>query len=226
MVVEIDVEKCTGCDQCTRSCPTAAFTLRDRLPSEPGKSRKIVELDKSACLNAQRCLEFCLDDALRMVELEEPFEVGIDASKVDEAAIDALCAKAGFAASVPACVCTGTTVGEMAAAVLLGADTPEKLSLATGARTGCSEICMHPFLAVLAAAGHADAPKAVNKGYQWYSKTATLFEQLGADGKYPQDLLNDFPEYRLQQELADLGEYSRAAAGGKFTAIGEESPGG
>lgn len=215
MVVEIDVEKCTGCDQCTRSCPTAAFTLRERLPSEPGKSRKIVELNAAACLNAQRCLEFCMDDALKMVELPEPFEVGTDVSKVDRAAIKALCAKAGFAPSVPACVCTGTTVGEMAAAVLLGADTPEKLSLATGARTGCSEICMHPFLAVLAAAGHGDAPKAVNKGYQWYSKTASLFEHVGADGRYPQELLDAYPEYRLQEELAGLAEHAHAVANRK-----------
>ena len=181
MVVEVDVEKCTGCNQCTRACPTAAFTLRDRLPGEQGLdgehklSRKIVELNAAACLNAQRCLEFCPDDALRMIELAEPFTVGTDISLVDRAALEALCAKAGFAPEVAACSCTGTTVGEMAAAVLLGADTPEKLSLATGARVGCSEICMHPFLSVLAAAGYADAPKAVDKGYQWYARTATLF---------------------------------------------------
>jgi len=35
---------------------TSAFVVRDRLPDEPARSRKIVELEAEACYNAQRYL--------------------------------------------------------------------------------------------------------------------------------------------------------------------------
>jgi len=206
MVVEVDVEKCTGCNLCSRVCPTSAFTLRDRLPDEPGKSRKIVELETSACYNAQRCLELCPDDALTMVELREPFEIRTDTASVDQQALAELCKKSGFAPRMMVCPCTGTTMGELAAAILLGADTPDKLSRATGVRTGCSELCMHPVLSVLAAAGHAGAPKNPEKGYQWYSKTATLFEHVGPDGKFPAELQEAYPTYSLDREVEDMAK--------------------
>jgi Fe-S-cluster-containing hydrogenase component 2 len=214
MVAKVDAQKCTGCNLCLRVCPTAAFVARNRLPSEPGRSRMIVELNEAACYNAQRCIELCPDDALEMVELEEPFEIGTDMSQVDPAAIKALCAKAGFSPNLKACVCTGTSMAEMAAAILLGADTPEKLSLATGARTGCSEICMHPFLAILAAAGHADAAKITDKAYQWYGTAGTLFEHVGPDGTFPPELLETYKEYRLDRELADLARLRQVRKGG------------
>jgi ferredoxin len=206
MVAEVDVEKCTGCSLCARVCPTSAFVVRDRLADEPGRSRKIVELDGAACYNAQRCLEICPEDAIRMLELDTPFEVATDRALVDQAELEALCAKAGYPADLAACLCTLTTVGEMAAAVLLGADTPEKVSLATGARTGCSEICMHPLLAVLAAAGHADAPPNPPNGYQWYAKAATLFDNLGPDGSVPDWLEAAYPGFSVRQELADMAK--------------------
>jgi ferredoxin len=212
MLVEVILDRCTGCNLCSRVCPTAAITLRDRLPSEAGTSRKIVEIDTGACYNAQRCLELCPDDALRMVELRDPFHVGVDMALVDGAAVAALCAKTGIPAAALVCPCTGTTMGELAAAILRGADTPEKLSLATGVRTGCSELCMHPVLAILQAAGHADVPKHVAKGYQSYAIVPTLFQQIGADGRLPQALLDKYPEYHLDREIADLGRLRAAAA--------------
>lgn len=212
MLVEVISEKCTGCNLCSRVCPTAAITLRDRLPSENGSSRKIVEIDTGTCYNAQRCLELCPDDALRMVQLPMPFMVGFDMALADGAAVTALCARTGIPALAPVCPCTGTTMGELAAAVLAGADTPEKLSLATGVRTGCSELCMHPVLAILGAAGHAGMPKHSAKGYQSYAIAPTLFQQIGADGKLPQALLDKYPEYHLEREIADLGRLRAAAS--------------
>ncbi|MBV7477607.1 4Fe-4S dicluster domain-containing protein [Pseudomonas sp. PDM31] len=211
MVVEVIEDLCTGCNLCSRVCPTAAFTLRDRLPSEAGTSRMIVELDHSACYNAQRCLEVCPHEALLMKELDEPFLVGADIHAADQAAIEALCAKTGIPSAAPVCPCTGTTMGELAAAILQGANTPEKLSLATGVRTGCSELCMHPVLVILAAAGHADAPK-YPKGYQWYAAAPSLFQHVGADGKLPQALKDKYPEYRLDEEIADLGRLRALSA--------------
>lgn len=210
MVAEVLVDKCTGCSLCARVCPTSAFVVRDRLPDEPGRSRKIVELDEAACYNAQRCLEICPEDAIVMHELAEPFEVSTDRSLVDAAAIEALCAKTGYHVEMAPCLCTLTTMGEMAAAVLLGADTPEKVSLATGVRTGCSEICMHPLLALLAAAGHADAAPNPANGYQWYAKAATMFDNLEPDGSVPDWLEQAYPGFSVRQELADMAKLTAA----------------
>lgn len=203
MIAQVDVEKCTGCDLCNRVCPTAAFTLRPRRPDEPGKSKRVVELIDNACLNAQRCIELCPDDALTMIELDEPFEVGVDPSQADQEKIKELCAKAGYPPELQPCVCTKTSMAEMAAAILLGADTMEKVSLATGARTGCSELCMHPMLRLLEGAGYGDAPK-VNRGYQWYPSTTTLFEHANADGTFPAELTEAYPGYPINSELVDL----------------------
>jgi bacterioferritin-associated ferredoxin len=44
------------------------------------------------------------------------------------------------------CYCTGTRAEEVAAAILGGADTPEKISSQTGIRTGCTIECIQTIL--------------------------------------------------------------------------------
>ncbi|MEW6301406.1 MAG: (2Fe-2S)-binding protein [Thermodesulfobacteriota bacterium] len=71
------------------------------------------------------------------------------------------------------CFCTGTRAEEVAAAILGGARTPEELSFRTGVRTGCKVECIQPVLRLLEAAGVRPARP---KGWQWYGRTATVFE--------------------------------------------------
>jgi bacterioferritin-associated ferredoxin len=124
---------------------------------------------------------------------------------VDASAIEALAARAGLPSSAGICVCTETTVAEIAASILLGADTPEKVSLATGARTGCTEICAHGILALLAAAGHArTAPANTKSQFQMYDMCGTLWGNVGADGAGAAAIIQEFPNYPVARELQEL----------------------
>lgn len=204
MVAEIIPEKCTGCRLCEQVCPTVAIGMRPRRPDEPGEGRNIAVLAPDACYNAQACVEICPDDAIEMVELEEPFYVEFPVETVSEDAVKALCRKAGFGRNMQICVCTDTKAGEIAAAVLGGAHSPEAVSLATGARTGCVELCLNPILHILACAGHAEAPRNPKNGFQWYGRSATLYQHLQADGSLPGFIHEQFPEFPLDKEFADM----------------------
>lgn len=213
LVAKIITENCTGCRLCEQVCPTVAIGMRPRGPDEPGKSRNIAELDAAACYNAQGCLELCDDDAIEMVELEEPFDVGFGIQdKVDSDAVKALCKKAGYSPAMRICVCTDTSAGDIAAAVIDGADTPEGISLATAARTGCQELCLQPMLRILAKAGHTDIPRNPKTGFQWYGDSAILWDQIQADGTMPEALKEHYPHYPIETEFADMGKLSKRSS--------------
>ena len=163
-IAVIDAESCTGCTICERICPTLAIRMEGRLA--------VVEDPRCAGCNVceQRCPEYCI----RMVRREKPFVMGTDVSKVDRALVEALCRKAHFHPEQLICFCTGTRADEMAAAVLLGARTPEELSERTGVRTGCTVICHQPILRLLEAAGIDLQPS--KRLWQWYGRTPTAWE--------------------------------------------------
>ena len=210
LVAKILTEKCTGCRLCEQVCPTVAIGMRPRRDDEPGQSRNVAELNTAACYNAQGCVELCDDDAIEMVELEEPLRVGFDIrDNVDEEAMKALCKKSGYSPIMRICVCTDTNAGDIAAAVLGGADTPEKISLATGVRTGCQELCLQPMLRILSKAGHTDMERNPKTGFQWYGDSAILWDNLGPDGSLPDDLKEHYPAYPVDKELADMAKLSK-----------------
>jgi len=206
MVAQIVPEKCTGCRLCEQVCPTVAIGMRPRREDEPGPSKHIAVLEPEACYNAQACVEICRDDAIEMVELAEPFDVGFEFVDAKDDAVRALCRKAGYGRTMQLCVCTDTKAGEIAAAILAGAHTPEAVSLATGARTGCVELCMNPILHLLACAGHGDAPRNPKNGFQWYGESATLWQHVGPDGTLPEEIRAAFPEFPLDKEFADMAK--------------------
>ena len=204
MVAEIIAEKCTGCRLCEQVCPTVAIGMRERLPTEAGEWRMIAILEPEACYNAQACVEICPHDAIEMIELEKPFDVAFDISSVNFDEVSALCRKSGYGPEMKICVCTTTTAGEIAAAVIGGANTMEKISLATGARTGCEELCIQPMLEILIAAGHGDSPRNPKNGFQWYGRSATLWQHLDADGNIPEAITQAYSNYPVNRERADI----------------------
>ncbi|MET0147091.1 MAG: (2Fe-2S)-binding protein [Ilumatobacteraceae bacterium] len=209
MVAEILAGNCTGCALCVYVCPTVALTLRDRRPDEAGTHRRIAELAEADCYNAQNCMEICPDEAIVMHHLAEPFTVGTDVATADADAVRALCRSAGIGSKQLICMCAETTGGELAAAVLAGAHTPEAISLATGARTGCTELCHQPIIQLLAAAGHGDLPRNPPRGFQWYGLAARALDLVADDGTVAPELVEAYSQYPLVSDLRAMrGDFS------------------
>lgn len=210
-IAEIIAERCTGCALCTYTCPTAAIRMVERPDDQPGPSRKLAVIDEVACYNAQNCLELCPDDAIRMVDLDEPRLVGTEVPAVDQEQVAALCVGAGLLPDGRVCFCSEVTAGELAAAILAGAHTPDALSRATGGRTGCTEICVEPTLKLLEVAGHGDAPKNPPRGFQWYGTTGRLVHQLDENLQVPDELAEAYPSYPIRKDVnAVLGNLEEA----------------
>ncbi|MEX2558153.1 MAG: 4Fe-4S dicluster domain-containing protein, partial [Actinomycetota bacterium] len=201
MVAKVIGDNCTGCSLCVFSCPTVALTMRPRRNDEPGPGRMIAELNEADCYNAQNCLEMCPDDAIVMEALGTPFTVGFDASGTDADEVLNLCLRAGVLPDQRVCYCTETNADELAAAILHGADAPEKLSLATGARTGCTEICHFPIMRLLEAAGHDPVSRVPARGYQGYGIIGRLMDHVADDGTVDPDLTDGFPAYPIDKDV-------------------------
>lgn len=164
LLAVIDKEKCIGCKTCVKVCPVLAIKMEDRLAI----------VDDEMCRGCAACEQRCPVYAISMVKREQPVVVKVDVSSVDYALIEDLCRKAKFNPEQLICYCTATRAEEIAAAIILGADTPEKLSLLTGARTGCKVECIQPLLRLLEAAGVKPQPP--EGGWQWYGKTVTVWD--------------------------------------------------
>jgi NAD-dependent dihydropyrimidine dehydrogenase PreA subunit/bacterioferritin-associated ferredoxin len=187
-------------------CPTVALTLRNRTTDDPvgPGTRRVAELDESTCYNAQNCLEVCPEEAIVMHELDEPFRIGVDPKVVDREAIGRICSSAGYHPKQPVCFCADVTAGEIAASCLLGAATPGDISVMTGARTGCTELCNQPVLRLLAAAGHSDPPRDPPRGFQVYGIAAQGFDLLDETGHVDAAVAAEFPLYPLDRDLQAL----------------------
>ncbi|TDT51032.1 (2Fe-2S)-binding protein [Fonticella tunisiensis] len=163
LLAEVDTEKCTGCRTCQKVCPTLAIKVENR--------KAVVDSEK--CRGCNNCEQRCPVYAIKMVKRVNPVRVYVDPSTVDRSEVEALCKKARFNPEQIICYCTETRAEEVAAAILKGADTPEKLSLETGIRTGCKVECIQPILRLLEAAGIT--PERPD-GYQWYGRTPTVWD--------------------------------------------------
>jgi Fe-S-cluster-containing hydrogenase component 2 len=150
---------------CWSICPTEAIRW------EPGS---YPERDSEFCYGCGACVERCPAYAINLEPIPEPRLVKVDISKVDRKVVEELCIKAGFNPKQIVCFCTGTRADEIAAAIVLGAKTPEDISRATGVRTGCKVECIQPVLRLLRAAGAELKPK--RGRHAWYGITPTIFE--------------------------------------------------
>ncbi|QAT61102.1 4Fe-4S dicluster domain-containing protein [Acidilutibacter cellobiosedens] len=163
LVAKVNREKCRGCRICTKVCPVLAISVTD-------KKAVVNEEECRACAN---CEQRCPFHAIEMVKREEPLEIGVDVTKFDYGEIRKICEKAHLNPEQILCYCVGVRAEEVAAAILDGADTPEKVSSRTGIRTGCTIECIQPLLRLLDAAGYKLNP--IEGGWQWYGKTATAW---------------------------------------------------
>jgi len=163
-VAEVIKDKCVGCKICMRVCPTLSIKVEN----------KVARVDSETCAGCGACLDRCLFDAIRLVNLEKPKILSVTPDKVDKGKLIEICKKAKIHPEQIVCFCTGTRAEEVVAAILMGANSPEKISRMTGVRTGCKTECIQPVLRLLYAAGVE--PKPVREGWQWYGKTLTIWE--------------------------------------------------
>lgn len=163
MIAQVDQVACIGCKICQKICPTLAIKVVER------KAR----VDPELCFSCGNCNQRCPENAIKMVKREQPFTVFVNPEQVDKKAIEEICERAKMNPEQLACYCTETRVKEVAAAIILGADTPEKISQKTGIRTGCKVECIQPALRLLEAAGITPEKP---EGYQWYGRTPTIWD--------------------------------------------------
>lgn len=168
MYAEVDPVKCTGCRTCERVCPTLSVKV------EGGKGEKKAVVNLNTCVGCGACSERCQFGAVSLKNLEIPRTIKVDIGKVSRKRISELCLRAKLHPEQVICFCTGTRAEEVAAAILLGASSPEEISRTTGARTGCKVECIQPILRLLVSAGKELKP--IEDGWQWYGLTPTIWD--------------------------------------------------
>jgi NAD-dependent dihydropyrimidine dehydrogenase PreA subunit len=59
-IVEVDKDKCTGCEECINVCPSDVFELQD------GKSEPV---NADACVFCESCVDACPEGAVTVTEM-------------------------------------------------------------------------------------------------------------------------------------------------------------
>ena len=126
--------------------------------------------DCKGCIN---CAERCPASAITIEPLQQPYTVSIDPGDVDQEEIMRICKQVHIHPKQVVCYCTETRAEEIVAAILKGAKTPEDVSAMTGARTGCTVLCVQSIIKLLEAAGLPVKPVGT---HQIYGKTFTLWD--------------------------------------------------
>lgn len=163
LVVDYEIEPCTGCKLCDIVCPSGAIRMQARKPV----------INDDLCIGCGRCVDRCPEDIMWMKPRIEPLVVTVPPEDVDQAAVTALLEKAGIEPAVSVCVCTLTPGSEIAAAVVKGAKNLEEVCAMTGMRSGCGIYCVAPALRLLEAAGRDMAPPGQHR---WYPSTLSLYD--------------------------------------------------
>lgn len=65
-LLENDIDRCTGCQECERICPTQAIRVESEIGPDPGKAWvSVFNIDFSRCVFCGLCVESCFPGSLR-----------------------------------------------------------------------------------------------------------------------------------------------------------------
>ncbi len=185
---QVDMSRCSGCKTCEMVCPVYAISVR-RVDKKP-----VVDIDTDLCVGCWNCEQRCPDHAINMMPCA-PFTISVDVSAYNYDEIAALCRKAHVHPKQLVCYCTATRAEEVAAAVIGGADSPDKVVRACGVGAGCGIECNQPILRFLEAANCSFERK--KNSYQWYGRTVTAWD-------VPQEVKDTHPSFRFEDDKALL----------------------
>ncbi len=163
----VDQQKCTGCKTCIQVCPVTAIVLQKK----EGKPKAFVQ--ETYCQACTICVTRCPERAIGLDLRSSPIRIGEEINQISSEEAAKICRMAHMFPDQIVCYCHRIQAKEVAAAILLGAKTPEQVSRITGVRTGCGTLCISAVIRLLRAAGlkMEQAP-----GYQWYGKTTTIWD--------------------------------------------------
>jgi len=179
-LAQVDEAKCEGCGTCQIVCPTKAIRI----------VKKKAKVDDEKCLACPNCSDICPETAIEMVRRAVPRTLYVDPASVDQTELKELCVKAHLHPHQWGCICNGTRVREVAAAVLKGAKTLEEIALMTGIRSGCTAYCLQHMLRLLKAHGVAVGER---RAFNWYNSTQTIWE-------LPQEVEEKYPGHFFEED--------------------------
>jgi Fe-S-cluster-containing hydrogenase component 2 len=186
-IVKITDEKCVGCQRCVNVCPSDALAMSGRL----------AVLDEPLCVGCFKCVEACHPyDAISVLRDPHPRHLATEISEESRSGVEELCAAARLDPEAVICLCTSTTAGEVAAAVLGGVRVPEDLTLATGVRAKCGMWCLTPAMRLLRAHGvEITRPAKDQRIYADGDGTEVAIWTIS------DEVADRYPEYRLREDL-------------------------
>ena len=186
-IVAITDEKCVGCQRCVNVCPSGALTMSGRL----------AVLDEPLCVGCFKCVEACHPyDAISVLGDPNPRQLATAINEESRPEVEELCAAARLDPEAVICLCTSTTAGEVAAAVLGGVHVPEDLTLATGVRAKCGMWCLTPAMRLLRAHGVEITRPAKDQRIYPDGDGVDVAIWTISD-----EVADRYPEYRLREDL-------------------------
>jgi NAD-dependent dihydropyrimidine dehydrogenase PreA subunit len=169
----VDTQKCNGDQRCENLCPAGAVKVL------AGKAR----VNEGRCVACGKCVDVCRENAITLIRRDVPITIGFNGSSIDPEKVQSLCMNASLLPDLLVCACTGTQAGEIAAAIIGGAKSPEDIVTMTGAGSGCGIYCMGVIFKLFACAGIQ-----IPKDQRWNSLPLTPAD-------IPEEVVLKYPEY-------------------------------